>query len=273
LKRPFLTADLDVLRAHAAAAALRSHAPFSGEPGGAALRLTDGRWVAAPRLEITSFPLTIPALFGAWALGAVAGQAPVAAASTRPLTASDLAFLGEATGRPWRLVGTDFAVADGAEMPDDPSAGSGQAAGPVDLIVPAPADDAAGTAAALDAARSAVVPASDFPVGAVAVDAAGRAVRGANVEVASDWTRGLCAERVAVVAAHAAGLGPLVRVWVACTRAPGGSPCGACRQVLSDMAPDAAVVLWQGDAPALVTSSAALLPGAFRGDGLGRAVG
>ena len=265
MKRPFPTADLDVLRAHATDVASRSHAPFSGEPGAAALRLADGRWVAAPRIEITSFPLTLPALVGAWALGAVAGQAPVAAASTRPLTDSDVAFLGEATGRPWRLVGPDLAVADGAEMPDD--------AGPVDLIVPAPTDDDTGTAAALDAARSAVVPASDFPVGAVAVDAAGRAVRGANVEIATDWTRGLCGERVAVIAARAAGLGPLVRIWVACTRAPGGSPCGACRQVLSDMAPDAEVVLWQGDAAPTVTTPAALLPGAFRGDGLGRAVG
>ncbi|HEX8387295.1 MAG TPA: cytidine deaminase, partial [Rubricoccaceae bacterium] len=162
--------------------------------------------------------------------------------------------------RPWRLEAPDLAVAEGAPVPDD--------AGPLDLLVPAPADDVAGAAAALDATRAAVVPASDFPVGAVAVDAEGRAVRGANVEIGSDWTRGLCAERVAVVAARSAGLGPIVRVYVACTRAPGGTPCGACRQVLLDMAPDADVVLWQGDAAPTVTSTASLLPGGFRGDGL-----
>ena len=194
-----MTDSAQALRAHAADAARRSVAPYSGRPVGAALRLDDGRWTAAPRIEISAFPTTIPALIGAVALGATAGQMPVAAAQTQAFTASDLAFLAEATGRPWRLDAPDFAVAESAGMPADAS--------PVALTVPAPADDAAGVAAALDAARHAVVPASGFRVGAVAVDASGRAVRGANVEFPSDWTRGLCAERVAVVAAHAAGLG------------------------------------------------------------------
>ena len=254
--------DPDALRAHAAAAARLAHAPFSGKPAGAAVRLEDGRWAAAPRLEVSAFPTTIPALVGAVALGAVCGQMPVAAAHTRPFTEADLAFLAEATGRAWRREDDLFAVAAGAAMPDD--------AGPVSLGVPTPADDAAGLAAALDAARAAVVPASDFPVGAVAVDVAGRAVRGANVEFPHDWTRGLCGERVALVAAAAAGLGPVVRLFVACTKAPGGSPCGACRQAISDLAPRAAVILWNGTEAPVRTTAAALLPGAFRGDGLAR---
>lgn len=253
----------EALRAHAAAAARHAHTPYSGRPAGAAVRLADGRWASAPRVEISAFPTTIPALVGAVAVAAVAGGTPLAAAHTRPLTPSDVAFLAEATGRPWRLAAPDVAVADDAADADE--------AGPVSLAVPAPPDDAAGLAAALDAARAAVVPASAFPVGAVAVDAAGRAVRGANVEFASDWTRGLCAERVALVAARAAGIGPVVRLYVACTKAPGGSPCGACRQVISDLAPGATVVLWNGDAAPIVTTAEALLPGAFRGDGLAMA--
>lgn len=195
----------------------------------------------------------------------MAGQRPVAAAHTRPFTASDVAFLAEATGHAWRLEAPTVAVADGVEMPED--------AGPLSLLAPAPETDAAGLSAALDASRRAVVPASDFPVGAAAVDASGRAVVGSNVELASDWTRGLCAERVALVAAHAAGLGPVETLYVACVKAPGGSPCGACRQAISDLAPDARVVLWNGTSAPVATSAAALLPGAFRGDGLGRAVG
>ena len=93
---------------------------------------------------------------------------------------------------------------------------------------------------------------------------------GANVEFVADWTRGLCAERVALVAMQAAGYGPVVRLYVACTKAPGGSPCGACRQPISDLAPGAAVVLWNGDGTPITTTAAALLPGAFRGDGLAR---
>lgn len=262
---PLLTAASDALRALAADAALRSVAPYSGVPAGAALRLADGRTVAAPRLEVSAFPTTIPALVGAWALGAVAGQAPVAAAHTRPFTASDLAFLAEATGRPWRLDAPDMAVCVDAVAPAD--------AGPVDLLVAAPEGDAAGVADALAASDAAVVPASDFPVGALAVGADGRAVRGANVEIASDWTRGLCAERVALVAAHAAGIGPVRVLYVACRKSPGGSPCGACRQAISDLAPDARIVIWAGDAAPVVTDAGALLPGAFRGDGLARVLG
>ncbi len=252
--------DTDALRAHAAEAARRAVAPYSGRPTGAAIRLADGRWAAAPRVESSAFPTTIPALVGAVVLGAVAGGTPVAVAHTRPLTPSDLAFLADATGGPWSLTAPDTAVADGAAMPAD--------AGPVSLAVPAPADDAAGLAAALDAARSAVVPASDFPVGAVAVDADGRAMRGANVEFAADWTRGLCGERSALLAMQAAGFGPVVRLYVGCTKAAGGSPCGACRQLISDLAPNATVVLWNGDADPIVMTVPDLLPGAFRGDGL-----
>ena len=226
------------------------------------MRLADGRTVAAPRLEVSAFPTTIPALVGAWALGAVAGQVPVAAAHTRPFTASDLAFLAEATGRLWRLETPDMAVADGAEVEPD--------AGPVVLTVRAPDSDASGLEAALEATRHAVVPASDFPVGALAVSAGSQAVWGANVELASDWTRGLCAERVALVAAHAAGIGPIKTVYVACTKAPGGSPCGACRQAISDLAPDARVVLWNGAEAPVESSAESLLPGAFRGAGLTR---
>ena len=261
---PGLDFDLAALRDLAADAALRSVVPFSGARAGAALRLADGRTVAAPRLEVSAFPTTIPALVGAWALGSVAGQAPVAAAHTRPFTPSETAFLAEATGRAWRLDAPDLAVCVGAAMPGD--------AGPVDLLVAAPHSDTAGAADALAAADAAVVPASDFPVGAVAVGADGRAVRGANVETESDWTRGLCAERVALVAAYAAGIGPVATLFVACRKSPGGSPCGACRQAISDLAPDARVVLWNGAAPSVVTSAAALLPGAFRGDGLVRIV-
>lgn len=254
--------DTDALRAHAAEAALRAVTPYSGQPAGAAVRLADGRWAAAPRVESSAFPTSVPALVGAVVLGAVAGSTPVAAAHTRPLTVSDLGFLADATGRPWSLTAPDMAVADGAVIPAD--------AGPISLVVPAPADDASGLDAALDAARAAVVPASDFPVGAVAVDAAGRAMRGANAEFVADWTRGLCGERVALLAMQAAGFGPVVRLYVACTKAPGGTPCGACRQLISDLAPDTAVVLWNGDGAPITTTAAGLLPGAFRGDGLTR---
>ena len=259
-----------LLRAHARAVAERSHAPYSGRPAGAAVLLADGRWLAAPRLENASFPLTIPALQGALALAALAGAVPggvadapaVAVAHTRDLTPADLAAIAQALGGDWRLA-AGLAVAEGAELPEVGAAVSF-------LLGAAPDDAASATVAALAAAERAVVPASGFPVGAVVQDDAGLAVAGANVEVAGDWTRGLCAERTALVAARAAGLGPITRLAVACAQAPGGTPCGGCRQVVAELAPDAEVVVWRGaDAPT-VTTPEALLPGAFRGDALGR---
>lgn len=251
----------DRLQSLARAAAARAHAPYSGLPHGAALRLADGRSVAAPRIESASFPLTIPALQGAWALAALAGSPPVAAALSRPLTPGEVAFLEE-TAPSWRRLAPDLYVRR------DPAAG-GQ---PVSFGLDAPAPDslAAGVALALEASARAVVPASNFRVGAVVEDAQGRLVAAANVEHPSDWTRGLCAERVALVAARAAGLGPVRRLYLACATAPGGTPCGGCRQLLAELAPDAEVVIGQGDEPPEVTTPLALLPGAFVGASLGR---
>ena len=250
----------DPLRAHARAVSARSHAPYSGAPAGAAVLLADGRWVAAPRLEAASFPLTIPALQGALALAALAGAAASggrAVALTRDVSPADLAAVAQALGGDWRLTAPDLAVSG-----DPPDVG-----GPVSF---APASDGGGLDQAVAAAARAVVPASAFRVGAVAEDADGRRVAGANVEVPDDWTRGLCAERTALVAARAAGLGPVRRLWVACVQAPGGTPCGGCRQVIAELAPDAEVVVWRGDDAPEVTTPAALLPGAFGGHALGR---
>ena len=254
----------DRLRAHAQAVAPRSHAPYSGRPAGAAALLADGRWVAAPRLENASFPLTIPALQGALALAALAGGPVVAVAQSRPFGPAALGEIEDAAGGPWRLDAPDLAVAEAGGLPT-----VGEPAR-LTLNVPPPPDTRAGAALALDAASRAVVPASAFPVGAAVEDDEGRVVLGANVEVAGDWTRGLCAERTALVGARAAALGPIRRLYVACAKAPGGTPCGGCRQVIAELAPDCAVVIWRGADEPEITTPAALLPGAFDGRALGR---
>jgi len=252
---------LDDLLRLAADAAVRAHVPYSRRPAGAAMRLADGRTVAAPRLENASFPLTIPALAGAWALAGVAGSPPVAVALTRPLEPAERAFLDEVAaadglGR-WRFPAPDRAQRE-PSAPDGP---------PASFDVAADAAPGDGAALAFEASRRAVVPASGFAVGAVVEAADGRRVLGANVEHTADWTRGLCAERVALVAARAAGLGPVRRVYVACAPAPGGTPCGGCRQVLAELAPGAEVVLWTGATPEH-TSVDTLLPGAFGGESI-----
>ena len=90
----------------------------------------------------------------------------------------------------------------------------------------------------LEAARTArnhaYAPHSHYPVGAAVRTGDGRIFSGCNVENASHGLTS-CAERNAVFAAVAAGAA-IIRAVVVVTE-NGGSPCGACRQVLAEFAP------------------------------------
>lgn len=87
--------------------------------------------------------------------------------------------------------------------------------------------------AARAAAANAYVPYSDFPVGSAVLTADGQIVPGANIENAS-YGLTVCGERVAVFRAAAEGHRVLRAVVVAAPKAPGATPCGACRQVLNE---------------------------------------
>jgi len=116
-------------------------------------------------------------------------------------------------------------------------------------------------AAALEAATHAYAPYSRFHVGAAALVDDGRIVRGCNVENAS-YGLTVCAERNAVAAAVAAGARRLRAVAV-CTPTA-ATPCGACRQVLAELAgPDAPILLAGPAGAARRTTLDALLPETF----------
>jgi cytidine deaminase len=86
------------------------------------------------------------------------------------------------------------------------------------------------------AAPRAYSPYSRFPVGAAAITASGEVFEGVNVENASSGLT-TCAERVAIQAAIAAGHQEIRAVAVTAPRAPGTTPCGACRQVMNEFKP------------------------------------
>lgn len=91
--------------------------------------------------------------------------------------------------------------------------------------------------------KKAVTPLSNFAVSALLKTDEGW-VRGVNIEV-TEWSRGLCAERVALAKAIAYGL-PLDSASKICIHTSGGdfsSPCGACRQVMVEHLIDAKVEL------------------------------
>lgn len=105
--------------------------------------------------------------------------------------------------------------------------------------------------AAREAKSRAYAPYSCFQVGSVVV-MDGTIFSGANVENAS-YGATLCAERNAIATAVAAGNRRLEVVVVSTSAPPGTaieqrSPCGICRQVISEFAgPDTLVVLDAGD--------------------------
>ena len=113
-------------------------------------------------------------------------------------------------------------------------------------------------------------PYSNFAVGAVLITKDGRLFRGANLENAS-YPLSICAERKAMFAAKLAGVKPEeVEVLALVADSPSiVSPCGACRQVMSELLlPETPVVLFTVGGLELVTSVKELLPYAFSKENL-----
>jgi cytidine deaminase len=118
-------------------------------------------------------------------------------------------------------------------------------------------------AAACAARPRAYAPYSRFTVGAALLADDGQLYTGVNVENAS-YGLTVCAERNAIGAMALAG-GRRVLALAVCT-ANGVTPCGACRQVLNEFAPEEGEVpVWIVDGAGDVrqTTLAALLPESF----------
>jgi cytidine deaminase len=120
-------------------------------------------------------------------------------------------------------------------------------------------------AAALAARKQAYAPYSKYQVGAAILTESGRITPGCNVENAS---YGLCncAERTAIFTAACAGERTVVAVAVATE--DGGTPCGACRQVLAEFSPRddtplVVLLLDRGGTVVTETTLSELLPMAF----------
>ncbi len=111
-------------------------------------------------------------------------------------------------------------------------------------------------------ARSrAYCPYSNYSVGAALVTTSGEIIQGCNVENAS-YGMTCCAERSAVFAAVSQGKQNFKTLVVA-TR-DGGTPCGACRQVLNEFNPTLEIITVDGNGKIThQTTLEKLLPTAF----------
>lgn len=89
-------------------------------------------------------------------------------------------------------------------------------------------------AMAAQARKAAYAPYSHYQVGAALLTASGKIFTGCNVENAA-YGMAICAERTAAVKAVSEGEREFVAIAV--VTADGGTPCGACRQVLAEFGP------------------------------------
>ncbi len=116
--------------------------------------------------------------------------------------------------------------------------------------------------AAKEAAKKAYAPYSGLAIGAAVLAANGDIFTGCNVENAS-YGLTVCAERVAIFRAISEG----VRVFTALGIFPNGSssamPCGACRQVISEFAPQCLIVLSEEPGKSRIIPMSKLLPEPF----------
>lgn len=115
--------------------------------------------------------------------------------------------------------------------------------------------------AALDVRKNAFAPFSKFQVAAALLCDDGEIVCGINVE-SSSYGLTICAERNAI--ATAIGKGKKDFSAMAVVSRGGGSPCGACRQVIFDICGDIDIIIADEKGNIKdITNTETLLPNAF----------
>lgn len=114
---------------------------------------------------------------------------------------------------------------------------------------------------AQDVREHAYTPYSQYRVGAALHSTDGRIFSGCNVENAA-YPTGICAERVALVKAVSEGARDFDALVVVTDN--GGTPCGVCRQMLYEFAPDLPVTCLNSEGEVVLeTTLRELLPHGF----------
>ena len=125
--------------------------------------------------------------------------------------------------------------------------------------------------AAQRAKLNAYSPFSKFRVGAALLTKDGTIFTGCNIENSS-YGLTICAERVAIFNAVSSGASRFSAIAVVSDDHGFTSPCGACRQVLSDLAGDIDFVMMDSKGRFKILRLASLLPFAFTAKNLKRSL-
>jgi cytidine deaminase len=116
--------------------------------------------------------------------------------------------------------------------------------------------------AAMGALENAYAPYSNFRVGAALRTVDGRVVTGCNMEN-SAYGLAICAETLAVASAVSQGLTEFEEMAIATDDSEPTPPCGACRQVLNEFAPNLKISSYTRDGRESSWTLDELLPHAF----------
>ncbi len=119
--------------------------------------------------------------------------------------------------------------------------------------------------AARGASKNAYCKFSKFAVGTALLTANGRIFTGCNIENSS-YGLAMCAERVALYHAVAEGATKFAAIAIYTPTDAPTAPCGACRQVLAEFAPEMTIQSSCDGEDVMQWTLAELLPAAFRLD-------
>lgn len=118
---------------------------------------------------------------------------------------------------------------------------------------------------AVNAKKAALPFFSKFHVGAALLTTNNETITGCNIEVSS-YSLTICAERTAIFKALSDGHRDFTAIAVASDNPDFLTPCGACRQVISDLCGNIDVVMVNAKHEIKVQKISELLPSAFQAD-------
>lgn len=113
---------------------------------------------------------------------------------------------------------------------------------------------------AIEAREYAYAPYSNYKVGAALLTTTGKIYQGCNIESAS-YTPSNCAERTAIFKAVSEGNREFTAIAV--VTANGGAPCGVCRQVMREFAPNLTIIIGDIQGNYQILTLPDLLPHSF----------
>ena len=114
--------------------------------------------------------------------------------------------------------------------------------------------------AAIEARERSYSPYSHYKVGAALLTTSGKIYTGCNIENAA-YTPSNCAERTAIFKAVSEGERDFSAIAVATSN--GGAPCGICRQVIREFAPNLSIIVGNLEGNYQVFTLSDLLPHSF----------